>query len=244
MSRSPIFFAKGTFSYVRTNRWTWKYLLIPAFINLCLFFLIWFSLFSLINSLILGLSFFSVIPLIFSTIVAWVISLITLFVSLMLFFLLANFIASPFNGLLVEKMLVREGLLKDQRESLVKTILAEIGRTLKFEVVKVVLAVTIFLLGLVLGAIPIVGVALASTLNIVGNAYLALVDFFDPALSNMKVPVTMRFKYVQSHLKDNYGLFFLTMAMMFIPLINIVYIPFAVVFATLSFIDEKKNSAV
>lgn len=241
LNKTPIFFAKGTFHYIRTNHWSWKYLITPTIINLIIFFLVLFSLFNAINSLILGLSFFSLIPGIISTIVTWVVGLITLLASLLIFFLLANLIASPFNGLLAEKMLVKEGILKDKKESLIKTILIEVGRTLKFEMVKVSLVVTMFLLGLVISAVPLVGVALAGVLNIIGNTYLALVDFFDPALSNMKMPVSERFQYVKKHLKGNYGLFFATMVVMFIPLVNILYIPFAVVSSTLFFIEDQKN---
>lgn len=240
-SYKPIFFAKDTFVYIRNNRWAWKYLIIPAIINFFLFFVIWLSLFSVIKAFLLGLSVFSLIPAFVSTLAAAVIFMVTLLVSLFLFFLLANLIASPFNGLLAEKMLIKEGLLKNTNNSILKTILIEIQRTVKFEIVKIILIICIFLLGLVVGAIPVIGFSLAGLINVAGNAYLALVDFFDPALSSMKTPVTQRFRYVRNHLKGNYGLYFVTMIVMFIPLVNIIYIPFAVVSSTLSYIEDQSK---
>lgn len=237
----PIFFAKQTFVYIRKNRWTWKYLLIPGVINFILFFVIWLSLFGVIKAFLLGLSVFSLIPAFVSTLAAAFIGIATLLVSLFMFFLLANLIASPFNGLLAEKMLIKEGLLKNTNNSILKAILIEVKRTINFEVVKIILIICIFLLGLVIGVIPVIGFPLAWIINVAGNAYLALVDFFDPALSSMETPVSQRFRYVRDSLKGNYGLYFLTMIVMFIPLVNIIYIPFAVVSSTLSYIEDRRK---
>lgn len=240
----PLFFAKDTFSFVYKNRWSWKYLIIPAIINFFLFFFVWSFLFVFTKTYISGLSFFASIPSFVSTITMGLIFLVTLMVSLLLFFLLANFIASPFNGLLAEKMLIKEGLLKVSTNSLLKTILIEIQRTIKFEIVKIFLTISIFVFGLILGIVPIAGFLLASIFNMTGNAYIALMDFFDPALSNVRMPVSDRFRYVRGHLKENWGLFFLTMFVMYIPMINIIYIPFAVVSSTLSFIEDQKHNSI
>lgn len=239
----PLFFAADTFIFIRKNRWSWKYLIIPAVINFFLFFIIWLSLFSIIKTFLLGLSVFTLIPAFVSTIATGLIFIVTLLVSLYLFFLLANLVASPFNGLLAEKMLVREGLLNVSKNSLLKTIMIEVRRSITFEIIKFFLIIGVFLLSLILGALPVVGFVLAGSINAIGHAYLALMDFFDPVLSNAKMPVPNRFRYVSSHLKGNWGLFFLTMGVMYIPLINIIYIPFAVVSSSLSYIEDQKHNS-
>lgn len=229
-------FPYPVYRFIVKNRWSWKYLLIPILINLTLFFLFWFLLFDFVKVFVSGLEVLSSIPHIFTTIVSGLLLLITFLISIYIFFLLATLIASPFNGLLVEKMLVNSGILSQTTDSGIKRIVIEIFRAVQFESVKIFLIILIALAGFLIAFIPAIGLFLSTTLSFAGNSYLTLADFFDPVLSYKGMPVSRRFLYVKRSLSDNFGLFLVSGLFMYVPIINIFYIPIGVIAATLSYI--------
>lgn len=239
---NSLFYIRKTFKYIKSNPWSWKYLIIPFFINLILSIALWIFLFNLIQGFVLGLGFLSIIPGFLTGIISFLVLVITFLTTIYLFFLLANIIASPFNGLLTDRMLSMAGIESENKTDVVSLVIREILRAIKFEVLKLVLVLLLFIVSLIITVIPVIGVLLAGLVNFIGNTYLSLVDYFDPGLSYKGVDVTGRFKYVKHIVKDSWGFFLVSGLIMYIPLINIVYIPLAVITANLVLIEKDKSS--
>lgn len=238
---NTLFYIRKSFKYVKSNPWCWKYLIIPFVINLILSIVLWILLFNLIQGFILGLSFLSIIPAFLTGLISILVLIITFFTTIFLFYLLANIIASPFNGLLTDKMLSKAGIESENKTDVVSLIIREIIRALKFEALKLALVFMLFILGLIISVVPVVGVILAGLINFFGNTYLSLVDYFDPGLSYKGFEVPAKFKYVKNITKDSWGFFLVSGLMMYIPVINIVYIPIAVITANLVLIEKNKS---
>jgi CysZ protein len=234
----------NTLSFLKNNKWSYKYIIFPYILNLLIFIIFWISLFNFLSALILGLGFLQSIPALLTAFVSGTLLILTFLICAYLLFLFSSLIASPFNGILVQKMLENEKLIKKSETTGVNTIINEIKRSATFEVVKLFLIGALFVLGLLLPVIPLVGVLLSLVINYVGNTYLALVDFYDPALSNSGFAVRERFKFVRSNILKNKKLFLATLTITFIPLINILFIPFAVISATLTFIRISKSNII
>ena len=230
---------KQTSTYVIKNKWIWIYLIIPWILNVIILFVFWFIVFNALQATVLGLSFFAGSGGILSGIVSVILFILTGFIGIIIFYLLASLIASPFNGLMVESMLGRVGYIKDSDKGFIKSIANELFRSLKFEGIKLTLIVIFISGSLLLGLLPIIGVVVAGILTYFGNTYLALVEYYDPVLSSSGVEVRDRFRHVKKNLKGNFGLFLLSGLMIYIPIINILYIPFAVITATLTYIKSN-----
>lgn len=230
-----------TINFLKKNRWSYKYIILPYFINFLLFVFVWYSIFTFFSGLLLSISLLQAIPAYLTFIVSGTLLIVTFLVCAYFIFLISSIVASPFNGLLVKKILHQEVLLNIEEKTNIYSIFAELKRSSSFEILKLILIVLIFLAGLIFPLIPIIGVAIAFLLNYLGNTYLTLVDFYDPALSNMGIGVSDRFKYVRKNLLKNKSLFIGTLFLTFIPLVNIVFIPFAVISATLTYINKKKS---
>jgi len=231
----------SAFKYVSKNPWVWVYLIVPWILNLIILFVFWFFVFNALQASILGLGFLAGVTGIVSGIISFVLFVLTGFVGILVFYFLATLISSPFNGLMVEAMLGRAGYIKKNNEGLIKSIVKEISRSLKFEGLKIFLII-IFLLGsLLLGLLPVIGIVVATILTYFGNTYLAVVEYYDPVLSSNGYEVRDRFRYVKKNLSGNLGLFLLTGLMIYIPIVNILYIPYAVITATLEYMNSNSR---
>lgn len=237
---STLYFKK-TFTYLKTNKWSWKYLIIPFFINFIISIILWVFLFNLIQGFVLGFSILSMIPAFFTGIISLIVVIISLLVTIYLFFLLANIISSPFNGLLTDKMLSKAGIQSESKVDFISLIIREVIRAIKFELMKLLLIIFLFLLGIIITAIPVLGVFIATIINFTGNTYLSLVDYFDPGLSYLGFNVSEKFRYVRRIIKQSWSFFLFSGFFMYIPLINIIYIPLAVVTANLVIIEKQKS---
>jgi CysZ protein len=182
-----------------------------------------------------------VIPGFLTGVISFLVLVITFLTTIFLFFLLANIIAAPFNGLLTDKMLTKAGVESENKTDLVSLVLREINRAIKFEVLKLLLVLVLFVLTLIITIVPVVGVLLAGVINFIGNTYLSLVDYFDPGLSYKGYDVSGKFKYVKNIIKESWGFFLLSGLIMYIPFINIIYIPLAVITANLVLIEKNKS---
>jgi CysZ protein len=191
--------------------------------------------------MLLGLSFLSAIPGFFTGFISILVFLITFIITVYLFFLLANIIAAPFNGFFTDKMLSNAGIVSENKANLVNLVIREISRAIKFEILKLFLVIVLFFTGLVISLIPAIGFLMAGLLSFVGNTYLSLVDYFDPGLSYIGVNISGRFKYVKNIVKDSWGFFIISGFVMYIPILNILYIPFAVITANLLLIEKNKS---
>lgn len=238
---NSFFYTKKSFKYIRVNPWIWKYLIIPFIINLILSISLLFLLFNSIQGMLLGLSFLSVIPGFFTGFISILVFIITFIITVYLFFLLANIIAAPFNGLFTDKMLSDAGIVSENKTNLANLFIREISRAIKFEILKLFLVIVLFFTGLVISLIPAIGFLMAGLLSFVGNTYLSLVDYFDPGLSYIGVNISGRFKYVKNIVKDSWGFFIISGFVMYIPILNILYIPFAVITANLLLIEKNKS---
>ncbi len=230
---------KQTSTYVIKNKWIWVYLIVPWILNFIILFVFWFFVFNALQATILGLSFLAGSAGILSGIISVILFILTGFIGIIIFYFLASLIASPFNGLMVESMIDRAGYIKDSEKGFIKSIVTELFRSLKFEGIKLILVVFFILGSLLLGLLPIIGVVVAAILTYFGNTYLAVVEYYDPVLSTVGVEVRGRFRYVKKNLRGNFGLFLLSGLMIYIPVVNILYIPFAVITATLTYIKSN-----
>ena len=240
VSINSFLYIKKTREYIKANPWCVKYLIIPFVINSLLSIALWVFLFNIIQTFILSLGFLGAIPAFLSGVISFFVLVITFLTTIYLFFLLANLIASPFNGLLTDKMLSKAGIASENKTNVLSLITREIIRAIKFEVLKLFLVFLLFILSLIISVIPAIGVVLAGVLNFAGNTYLSLVDYFDPGLSYKGVNISSRFKYVKNVIKDSWGFFLISGLFMYIPFINIIYIPLAVITANLVLIEKEK----
>ena len=161
------------------------------------------------------------------------------FVIMYTFTAIATIIASPFNGLLSEK--VEQHLTGNSvGDSSFKALVAMVPRTVAREFQKLGYQIPLLLIVLVLTFIPVVGM-LSSPLWLLLGAWMMAIQYLDIPFDNHAKP----FSEVKQACRDNrltsLGFGGATTALSLIPFANLIVMPAAVCGATAYWVDELKH---
>jgi CysZ protein len=228
--------------YIVRNPRIWPLLIVPFILNIaiCLtVFTLFYSKFGLFIDSSLDSEFFQKVT--FITLFAKVIgAIITLLISLWIFVLLGMIVSAPFNGILIERVLKQQNILKVERYRGIKLIIFEIGRALKFEFVKIILSIFVFFLTILLNLVPVVGNFLFVGINFLFNVFINVLDLSDPAFARIDYSFRKQAKTIFRNI-DLFLIFGIITTLIFtIPIVNFLYIPIASISATFLFIEFAK----
>lgn len=158
--------------------------------------------------------------------------------------LLTNVIAAPFNDLLSEEV---ERLATGQGGSpfSLAVLLRDTVRTVGLELFKLVIyAVIMGPLFVLSGFIPVVGHALYSIFGFVFTAMYFAIDYVDWPASRRNRDIVFRFGMLKDHFMPMFGFGTGVWLFLFIPLVNLLFMPAAVAGGTLLFLElEGKRRA-
>ncbi len=227
--------------YTAHNKWIWRYILIPWCINIVVLFVFWIAFFRLINNVLFSFEILSDVSGLIATSINVILFLFTILIGVLVFYSLATIIAAPFNSMMVEKMMIKAGIIKRSEASMIKDFIDGVKYSIKYEIIKTIILLLVFSISLLIGVVPVVGVFIAGFVTYFGNIFLSLVDFFDPVLSLSRYEVKERFVYVKDNIHRNIGLAIITGIAIYLPILNIFYIPFAVIGATLSHLENDRK---
>lgn len=233
------YFIQGT-SLIRTKGLK-RFVLVPLFINICLFITAFIYLFGEIGIAINAM--IAMIPdwlgfikdgLIF---ILWPLALITvLLIFALVFGTLANWIAAPFNGLLSEKV---EAHLTGQSlgDAGLTDAFKDIPRTLGREFRKLIYYIPRAIIFLVLFFVPVVG----QLLWFMFNAWMMTIQYADYPFDNHKIGFTPMKKALRTRKKLSFEFGITVSICSLIPIVNFVVMPVAVCGATAMWVDEYKS---
>lgn len=173
--------------------------------------------------------------------ILWPLLALTILATFSYFFsTLANFIASPFNGLLaeeVEKKLTGKAINNDSMWDLVKDVPRVLAREWRKLIYVLPKAIGLFLLLL----IPALGQTVGPVLWFVFTAWMLAIQYCDYPFDNHKV----RFNDMRNSLKQKqtkaYGFGVLVSVFTTIPIINLFIMPVAVCGATAMWVSEFRS---
>lgn len=214
-----------------------RFVLIPLLINLVLF---GSSLFFIIGWIEQGVNYVNgYLPDFLSWLefIIWPIALLlVLFIYSMVFTVITNFIAAPFNGLLSEKV---ELYLTGQRvnDDGLADLLKDVPRMLGRELSKLVYYLPKALLFLILLLfIPVFG----QVMWFLFSAWMFAVQYIDYPFDNHKIP----FVEARQHLKQKQGLSYgfgaAVLIFSMVPIVNLIVMPVAVCGATRLFVENYR----
>ncbi|WP_394227821.1 sulfate transporter CysZ [Pseudoalteromonas spongiae] len=214
-----------------------RFVLIPLLINLVLF---GSSLFFIIGWIEQGVNYVNgYLPDFLSWLefIIWPIALLlVLFIYSMVFTVITNFIAAPFNGLLSEKV---ELYLTGQRvnDDGLADLLKDVPRMLGRELAKLMYYLPKALLFLILLLfIPVFG----QVMWFLFSAWMFAVQYIDYPFDNHKIP----FAEARQHLKQKQGLSYgfgsAVLIFSMVPIVNLVVMPVAVCGATRLFVENYR----
>jgi CysZ protein len=153
-------------------------------------------------------------------------------------FLLVQFgvlLGAPWYGQLSEQL---EELRTGQLHVVKVNIAREIGRALLYELKKLVLIVGIGLPLLLLNFVPGIGTIVATIGGIMLTATLVCLDFLDAPLERRRLPFRDKLRIVFKSLPASASFSLVCLALVSIPLLNLLTIPVCVASGTLFFCDR------
>lgn len=162
--------------------------------------------------------------------------LVVLFTYSMLFTVITNFIAAPFNGLLSEKVelhLTGQKINDDGLADLVKDVPRMLGREWTKLCYYLPRAIGFFIL---LWVLPVIG----QVLWVLFTCWMYAVQYKDYAFDNHKVSFTQMKNDLKSKQGLSYGFGFAVMLLTVIPFINLLVMPVAVCGATRLWVEHYR----
>ncbi|WP_298815670.1 EI24 domain-containing protein [Chloroflexus sp.] len=221
----------------------WRYIAIPIGLNLLVGFALYTTLllagFQAIETLLAG----------WPVWIAWlaqIVLVIALFIGLG--YLLVRFgvvLGSPFysrlSELLEERLL---GVATTAPPANVANVLRDLSRAVLFEVKKLLLTLSIALPALLLNFIPGAGSILATIAGITLGATIACLDFFDPPLERRRLAFRAKLVFIRRHLPASAGFGLICLALVSIPLLNLLAVPVCITAGTLFFCEQARSLQV
>lgn len=226
--------------YILKNPKIWVYILLPLIINIVfstLFFrLTIFKLNEFVGNWewVVQYEFLGTILSVFG----WI---VVILVTILIFLLIGMIISSPFNGVIVEKILDESGIKKLDDYSGIKLVGFEIYRASKFEIIKIFLIVLMFALTSILNLIPVVGNMLFIIVNYTFNSFLCVLDLQDASLSRLDYSFKNKSKFIIKNWDLNVVFGLISSIFLTIPFFNFLFLPVASIAATQLFIKSQKK---
>ena len=157
------------------------------------------------------------------------------------FALLAAVIASPFNGLLAEKVVRMRGQEPEEQPFTARAILSLVSRSLWREVVKLAYflprLIGILILSFLIGFIPVIGWILATTMTLLWAVWNMAIQFIDYPADNQGLNFSQTIDVMREKRPQCLGFGALIAGMLSIPLFNLFVIPAAVISASTLWVD-------
>lgn len=178
-----------------------------------------------------------------SVILYWLAVGLILLVYYFIFNTLSGFLASPFNGLLsekVEQMLTGETVEDEGYLAMLK----DIPRTLKREWQKIYYALPKIILLFLLGFVPFVGVFVVPVLIFLFTAWSQSVQYCDYPFDNHKISFQAMNKALSQYKMMNLTFGILVMIATFIPFVNFLIIPAAICGATNMWVEQYRKQFI
>ena len=158
------------------------------------------------------------------------------------FTIFANLIASPFYGLMAEKIQSQAGQLEASDTSLLYVVMAVVPKSLWREVQKNIWLLPRLLALLVISLIPVINLV-APFLWILFGAWNCAVQYSDYAADNDSVSFRQMLHKLRTY-RFKAMIFGISVSLLIvIPLLNLLIMPAAVIGATHMWMDQKKDKA-
>ncbi|MBX3272555.1 MAG: EI24 domain-containing protein [Sandaracinaceae bacterium] len=163
-------------------------------------------------------------------------------VGLLVALFLTNVIAAPFNDFLSEEVeRIRTG--RPGPPFSLKVILRDLVRTVGLEALKLGLyALVMIPLFILSNLVPVVGPAIYTIFGFVFTAMYFAIDYIDWPASRRNRSVTYRFGLATTHFLPMFGFGTGVWLFLFIPFVNLLFMPAAVAGGTLLFLDLEGES--
>src|SRR5574344_245908 len=218
-----------------------SYVIIPILINLVLLSTLGYLSYSYISSLIFSL--FEEIPEFFrfiAYILATFISIMIFFAACYIFSTVATIIASPFYGLLADKVEMKlEGTHGD--DMTVWQLINDVPRILKRECKKQLFFLPLALLCLIFTFVPVVNL-IAPFLWFALTAWMGCLQYCDYAYDNYKIAFNSMQRDLRTNPMATFSFGAVVALTLTVPLLNIIIPPAAVCAGTKYFVEmQKKN---
>ncbi len=155
--------------------------------------------------------------------------------------LLTNVVAAPFNDLLSEEV---ERIVTGQPGPPFSfaTLMRDSGRTVLIEVFKLVIYLVVMTPMFLISFIPVVGPIVYAVVGFLFTTLYFAVDYVDWPASRRKLDVTFRFGLLREHFLPMLGFGTGVWLFLFIPLVNLLFMPAAVAGGTLLFLELERRS--
>lgn len=164
--------------------------------------------------------------------------LLLLLVTGFIFLQFGVLLGAPWYGKLSEELeLLKLGKLLPMEASLGRTV-ADVGRAILYELKKLVLLISIGLPLLLFNFLPGIGTAIASIGYLTLTATIVCLDFFDSALERRRLRFRQKLGVVLKSLPASAAFGLVCLALVSVPLINLLAIPVCVAAGTLFFCDR------
>ncbi|OTA17728.1 sulfate transporter CysZ [Xenorhabdus beddingii] len=170
----------------------------------------------------------------------WPLAVISILLIFTYFFsTLANFIASPFNGLLAEKLEADLTGIPAPDTGIIG-LLKDTPRILKRELVKILYYIPRALVLLLLYFIPGIGQTIAPVLWFIFSAWMLLIQYCDYPFDNHKVSFSAMRSTLRQDKIDNLQFGAAVSILTMIPIVNLFIMPVAVCGATAMWVDRYR----
>ena len=215
------------------------YILIPVLINLILMSLVGYLLFTYIKDWVFQLvemwpDYLLFLAYIFSAIFA----LLLIFVSCYFFSTVATIIASPFYGLLADKVEMKLNGTSSEDMGLVD-ILKDVPRILKREFQKQLFFIPLALICLIVTFIPLLNL-IAPILWFLLTSWMGCLQYCDYAYDNHKIPFSLMKQDLKANAMPTFTFGAVVAVALSVPILNILVPPAAVCAGTCYYLEMQK----
>jgi len=176
-------------------------------------------------------------------VLGWLVAIVMLGLGVVLVALGSSVIAAPFNDALseaVESAYLGRRSLPFDLGRVVRDVIRTVGLELLKLGVYAAIMLPLFAIGL---AAPVIGPLLQATIGFGLTALFFAVDYVDWPASRRDLSAAQRIRWAFAHLRPMLGLGTGVWLLLFVPLLNLLFMPAAVAGATLFFLDVIRNGA-
>lgn len=156
--------------------------------------------------------------------------------------LCTNVIAAPFNDLLSEEV-ERIVTGRPGPPFSLATLARDSGRTVLLELFKLVIYLVVMIPMFALSFVPVIGPILYAVVGFLFTTMYFAIDYIDWPASRRKRDIHYRFGLLQEHFLPMFGFGTGVWLFLFIPLVNLLFMPAAVAGGTLLFLDLEGRAA-
>jgi CysZ protein len=240
---SPLYTLKGAL-FIWTHRVLWKYAAAPLFISTVILGIAYMVIYSSFSRLVSPYAneewYWQILYYVLPVIVTILLMVIVFFV----FTRVASAIAAPFNDLISEKTEeLTRGTFGETPFSFIR-LLKDSVRSIAHSFKILGIYVAILVAGLPILLIPAAGGLLYTALGALLSAYMLAYEYLGYPMDRRRFSFSEKRRFLRSHFRSTMGFGLGNLAVASIPVINLLFIPAAVVGGTLLFLDVDSAGKV